>query len=75
MKKKLLRWAVASIIAVSSFGVFTTATTRAQCGCSCTVTCPNNCDFQCSGCGLFEWVEVAGKCCADEKKNVSCPAN
>ncbi len=68
MRKRLLILTVAFILAVISLGIFTTKTTYAQCGCSCAMVCSNTCEFSCSGCGIFEWIEVAARCCEGAKK-------
>jgi hypothetical protein len=75
MKKKLVRLTAAFMLAVSSYGIFITQTTNAQCGCSCAVVCPNTCNFECSGCGLTDWIPVAAACCQAQWKDTKCSAD
>ena len=73
MRKRFLRIAILSaLVFVSAVGPLTTKTTLAQCGCSCTSDCGGGCDFLCEGCGLFDWIGIAVRCCRENRAVLDC---
>jgi hypothetical protein len=71
MKRRLLRLAAAFIFCAAGYGLLTVRAVYAQCGCSCTVVCPNTCNFSCDGCSVGEAIAAISKCCSEEGKNVT----
>lgn len=79
MRKKLLILTTAFLVAISTYGNFTTRTIFAQCGCSCAIQCGGRCGSRCSGCEFFEGMVKAAECCEGAREATGpvedCPAS
>ena len=69
MKRRALTRAIALLAFLAFSCVFHgPGASHAECAVTCFMTCGNRCEAQFTNCGLLEWIEKVGRCCAEAAK-------